>query len=163
MNAPYLEDIRPTFVVHGLSPLQSKVSRDKMSEIITGHIKTMKISNVLMVSSLLLNVWSWNYIHFSFGRRISFRCSSLFSESSNWHHHSRIGAPLSREGLPHLSECQQKSAWEHRSSFQAYWQSQPWNLLSSIASDLALTSYLQSFNDQGLSWRQSYNTLGWSN
>jgi uncharacterized membrane protein YiaA len=64
MNAPYLEeDIRPTFVVHGLSPLQSKVSRDKMSEIITVNIKTMKISTVLMVSSLLLKVGSWNYIH----------------------------------------------------------------------------------------------------
>ena len=51
MNAPYLKDIRPTFVVHGLSPLQSKVSDDKMSEIITGHIKSMKISNVLMVTA----------------------------------------------------------------------------------------------------------------
>ena len=49
MNAPYLDNIRPTFVVHGLSPLQSKLSGDKMSEIITGHIKSMKISNVLMV------------------------------------------------------------------------------------------------------------------
>jgi hypothetical protein len=63
MNAPYLEDMRPTFVVHGLSPLQSKVSYDKMSEIITSHIKTMKISTVLMVSSLLLKVGSWNSIH----------------------------------------------------------------------------------------------------
>ena len=34
-----------------------------MSEIITVHIKTMKISTVLMVSSLLLKVGSWNYIH----------------------------------------------------------------------------------------------------
>ena len=49
MNAPYLDNIRPTFVVHGLSPLQSKVSGDKMSEIITGNINSMKISNVLMV------------------------------------------------------------------------------------------------------------------
>ena len=63
MNDPYLEDIRPTFVVHGLSPLKSKVSDDKMSEIITCHIKTMKISTVLMVSSLLLKVRLWNYIH----------------------------------------------------------------------------------------------------
>ena len=63
MNAPCLEDIQPTFVVHGLSPLQSKISRDKMSEIITGHIKTMKLSTVLMVSSLLLKAGSWNYIH----------------------------------------------------------------------------------------------------
>ncbi len=70
MNAPYLKDIQPTFAVHGLSPLQSKVSRDKMSEIIAGHIKTMKLSNVLMVSSLLLNVWLWNYIHLSFRIRI---------------------------------------------------------------------------------------------
>ena len=49
MNAPYLDNIQPTFVVHGLSPLPSKVSGDKMSEIISGHIKSMKISNVLMV------------------------------------------------------------------------------------------------------------------
>ena len=63
MNAPYLEDIQPTFVVHGLSLLQSKVSSDKMSEIMTGHIQSMKISNVLMVSSLLLKVGLWNYIH----------------------------------------------------------------------------------------------------
>ena len=85
MIAPYLEDIRPTFAVHGLSPLQSKVSRDKMSEIIAGHIKTMKLSNVLMVSSLLLNVWSWNYIHLSFGIRISFRDAhhSFLSQAIN--------------------------------------------------------------------------------
>ena len=51
MNVPYLDDIQPTSVVHGLSPLNSKVSGDKMSEIITGHIKSMKISNVLMVIS----------------------------------------------------------------------------------------------------------------
>ena len=49
MNAPYLDNIQPTFVEHGLSPLHSKVSGDKMSEIITGHIKSMKISNVIMV------------------------------------------------------------------------------------------------------------------
>ncbi len=51
MNAPYLEDIRPTFVVHGLSPLQSKVSDDKMSEIMTGHIKSMKVLMVTAYSS----------------------------------------------------------------------------------------------------------------
>ena len=28
--------------------------------------------------------------------------------------------PLSREGLQHLLECQQKSAWAQCSSFQAY-------------------------------------------
>ena len=77
MNAQYLEDIQPTFVVHGLSPLQSKVSGDKMSEIINGHIKSMEISNVLMVSSLLLIVGLWNYIHVSFGRRFSFECQSI--------------------------------------------------------------------------------------
>ena len=60
MNDLFLEDMRPTFVVHGISPLQSKskVSGDKMSEIITGHIKSMKIFNVLMVSSLILIVGS---------------------------------------------------------------------------------------------------------
>ena len=51
MNASYLKDIQPNFVVHRLSPLLSKVSDDKMSEIITGHLKSMKISNVLMVTA----------------------------------------------------------------------------------------------------------------
>ncbi len=51
MNASYLKDIQPTFAVHGLSPLQSKVSDDKMSEIITGHIKSIEISNILMVTA----------------------------------------------------------------------------------------------------------------
>ena len=88
MNAPYLKDIQPTFVVHGLSLLQSKVKGDKMSEIITGHIKSMKISKLLMVSSLILNVRTLNFIHLSFRRRISFKCYSLLSESSNRHHHS---------------------------------------------------------------------------
>ena len=97
MNAPYLEDIRPTFVVHGISPLQSKVSGDKMSEIITGHIKSMKIFNVLMVSSLLLIARSWNYFHLSFGSRSSFKCQSLLSESSFSAYNSSSGylsAPL---------------------------------------------------------------------
>ena len=72
MNAPYLEDIQPTFVVHGISPLQSKVSGDKMSEIITGHIKSKKIVNVLMVSSLILIVGLWNFFHLSFRSRSFF-------------------------------------------------------------------------------------------
>ncbi len=73
MNAPYLKDIQPTFVVHGLSPLQSKVSEDKISEMITSHIKSMNISNVLTVSSLLLNVRLWNTSNLSFGRSISIK------------------------------------------------------------------------------------------
>jgi hypothetical protein len=108
MNAPYLKDIQPTFVVHGLSLLQSKVSDDKMSEIITGHIKSMNISNELMVTAYS-SLSGCGITSIIIQEKNLIQCSSLFSESSNRHHHSWIGALLSREELPNSRVSEKES------------------------------------------------------